>query len=242
MKKISVILPCYNEEKRIESTLKATVEFSKKNPNYEFIFVDDGSRDKTAEILNKKIVKMRGNKIKLISYKKNMGKGYAVKIGVASAEGDYICFTDSDLAYSLEHLKTMEKMLERCDIVIGRRGLASENIKNIPTLRRIIGIGYNLFSRAILNLNYKDMQAGIKGFRKEAAKKLFQKQIIKGWSFDTEVLYLAQKNGYKIREMPAKISNNDSYKTSKVKIVRDSIKMFLSLLKIRLNDAIGKYK
>ena len=85
------------------------------------------------------------------------------------------------------------------------------------------------------------MQAGIKGFRKEAARKLFAKQKIEGWSFDTELLYLANKNNYKVDEMPAELSDNNSYNYSKVKIVRDSAKMFFSLLKIKLNDITGKY-
>lgn len=241
MKKLSVILPCYNEKQNIRRTIEEVKKFSKLNPDYNFIFVDDGSKDETKKILEEEIKKAGNKSIKLISYAENKGKGNAVKMGVMNAEGDCICFTDSDLAYSLEHLKLLKEKLETCDIAIGVRGLAKQGVENVPLSRKIIGNTFNLFSRILLGLKFKDMQAGLKGFRKEAAKRLFEKQKIEGWAFDTEILYLAKKHGYKIKEVPAFVSNNDSYKTSKIKVIRDSTKMLLAIMGIKLNDILGRY-
>jgi len=239
MQKISVILPFYNEEKRILATLKEVEKFSKKNKNFDFLFVDDGSNDKTLDILRKE---KNSQKIRILSYTKNKGKGHAIRTGVKYVDGNLICFMDSDLAYSLEHLFEMKERLNDFDVVIGCRGLAEETAKNVPMIRKIFGVGFNILSRAILNLNFRDMQAGVKGFKREVAKKLFQNQKINGFSFDTEILYLAKKYKYSIGKIPARVSNNNSYSISKVNLFRDTLKMFLSLFIIRLNDLIGKYE
>ena len=237
-KEISVVFPCYNNELFIGSTIESVLDFSKKNLEYNFIFVNDGSTDKTLDIIREKTRGKR--KFKVVSYDKNMGKGFAVRRGIESSEGDYICFTDSDLAYDLEHLKIFSKQLENCDLVIGNRSLAN-NEKKIKFMRVLAGKVHNLLSRVVLGLTYIDMQAGIKGYRKEVAKDLFRRQKINDYSFDVEVVYLAKKKRYRIEELPAKLSIEHQSIGSNINLAKDSINMFSNLFRIRLNDLFGRY-
>lgn len=241
-RKISVILPMYNEYDVISKTLIEVLLFARKHRDYEFIFVDDGSTDDTKDfILEVKATSDRYAQLKIVSYPKNKGKGYAVGQGVLHSEGEYICFLDSDLAYSLEHLPIMVEKLKNNDVVIGNRGLVSSNSENISTLRILFGRVFNLCMRVILGLNFNDLQSGIKGFTRIAARDLFSSITIEGWSFDTELLFIAKKRGYSIGEIPVKVSKSHLNKESKIKLFKDSIEMFLSLIKIRLNDWLGKY-
>ncbi len=239
---VSVILPIYNEAKCIEKTLESIFEFAKNRPNYNFIFVNDGSTDKTKEILSNNLESAKTTNLKVISYEHNKGKGYAVKTGVKSAYGDYICYIDSDLAYSLEHLELIVEKLEYFDIVIGCRNLASSPIKGLSLIRIVAGKIFNFLSIFILNLPFSDMQAGIKGFHKDVAKELFKRQQITGFSFDVELIYIAHKGGYSIGEIPAIVSNQHLYKHSKVNILKDSLKMFFNLLQIRYKYRVARYE
>jgi len=237
--KISVILPCYNEEKIIEDTLKKVLNFSKKNPSYEFIFVDDGSKDKTLSLLKKYA---SNPKIKVVSYNPNQGKGHAVKRGIMKAQGGYIIFTDSDLAYSLSHLELVTKELASSQVVIGSRALSSKTPERTSLFKIIRGVTYNILSRIVLGLSYQDMQAGLKGFHGNVAKKIFSKQQIKNFSFDPEVIYIAKKHNYKITEIPAEVSEDHKEKSSQIKLFRDPAKMLLGLFEIKLNELRGKYE
>lgn len=240
--KVSVILPVYNESEYIEEIFDKILDFSFKNLPFNFIFVDDGSKDSTKEIIKRKIKESKNNRINLVSYNPNKGKGYAIKKGIQAAEGDKICFTDGDLAYSLEYLKEFSERLNKSDIVIGWRAPFSENFENTKPIRRLSGTIFNFFSKVVLELNYPDMQAGIKGFKKPVAKHLFSKNKINGWSFDTEIIFLAKRKGYSISQVPVRVSDSNLNIKSKVNLIRDSIKMFFSLLKIRFNYLLGKYE
>ena len=242
MRKVSVILPVYNEAKCIEKTLKSILEFAKNKPYYSFIFVNDGSIDKTKEILSNKIESAKIANVNVITYEDNKGKGYAIKTGVRSAYSEYICYMDSDLAYSLEHLELIVEKLEYFDIVIGCRNLTSSHIKGLSLIRRIAGKTFNWLSRFILNLPFSDMQAGIKGFKNDVAKELFKRQQIRGFSFDVELIYIAHKEGYRIGEIPAIVSAQHLYKHSKVNILKDSLEMFVNLLQIRYKYGGGRYE
>lgn len=242
MRKIDVVIPVYNEEKIIKKTLGEVLRFLEKNPNFTFIFVSDGSKDNTIYIIKEFIEKSNQDKIRLISYSQNKGKGNAIKVGVNNAKGDFICFIDVDLAYSLEHLNLLCKKLEENQVVIGHRVSSSPNyLSHVRPIRRLSGRVFNFLSRTILKLTFKDMQAGIKGFKKEVAHDLFNKQRILDFSFDTEIIYIAKKRKYSIIEVPAKLSEEHSYRASKVNLFKDSLKMFFSIIKIKLNDSKGYY-
>jgi len=234
--KISVILPVYNESKYIDDIFNSVLDFSNENPNYRFIFVNDGSVDETEKILKKKIALCDCERINLLSYNPNKGKGYAVKKGVEYSDGDYVIFTDGDLAYSLNHLKLFVQKLRFYDVVIGCRPIIRENIKKIKISRKIFGKSFNFLVKLMLNLNFTDTQAGIKGFRKEAAKNLFQKQKINGFGFDVEIITLANKMSYSISELPVIVSDSHKNMISNVSLIKDSVKMFFNILKIKFQN------
>lgn len=238
---VSVILPVYNEQACIQQTFEAVLQYLETHPNFTFIFVNDGSYDRTKQIIAAGIHIAKTPQIQLLSYSPRAGKGYAIRRGVEYADGDLICFLDSDLAYSLPHLDLLIEKLQTCDVVIGSRKLARGNRGEVRLDRRIAGKIFNLLSRKILGLQYSDMQAGLKGFRRPAAKRLFSGQTLTGFSFDVELIYLAKQWGYTIGEIPAKVSAKHQKKLSKVNLLHDSIKMLLDLLKIRFNDQLGRY-
>lgn len=214
--KIAVILPVYNEANCIEQTFDRILEFSQTNHAYNFIIVNDGSTDKTLEIIENKLKAGPAHHIKLISYSNRQGKGYAVKKGCDYVDADCICFMDGDLAYSLEHLEALVEKLEKFDVVIGCRNLDRENFRNLTLLRKISGKIFNLLSRAMLNLKYKDMQAGLKGFKKIPAQEIFKRQTLTGFSFDAELLFLAKKKDIQLVKFPQKFPSNTSTKFLKL--------------------------
>ena len=242
MLKVAVILPVYNEAKCIAKTWDSVLKFSNARPYYHFIFVNDGSTDQTKQILDTKLAMTSNSKIKVIEYEKNKGKGFAVKTAIKCVHEQYICFIDSDLAYSLEHLDLLVDKLDEFDVVIGCRNLVPESIKRVNLNRKLAGKIFNFISRKLLNLPFYDMQAGIKGFKKDVAKEVFQKQEMAGFSFDVELIFLAKKKGYKIGQIPVMVSGKHLNKVSKVNLLIDSIQMLLDLLKIKYNDIMRKYE
>ena len=239
--RVSVILPTYNEQACIEKTIDAVLDYHHTHPNYQFIFVNDGSLDRTQKILQARIQSVAEHTISLISYHDRAGKGYAVRQGVKAATGDYICYLDSDLAYSLKHLDLLVEKLCTHDVVIGCRSLVEQNSKGLSWNRKVAGRVFNRLSRLLLNLDYRDMQAGLKGFSKDSARVLFRQQRLTGFAFDVELIYLAKKIGYEIAEIPAALSDHHQQKLSKVNLWNDSIKMFLELWKIKFYDVSGYY-
>ena len=236
---VSVILPVYNEQTCIEKTFDAVLNYSRLHPNYHFLFVNDGSSDWTKPLLQSKINAAGRKEIQLLSYDFHAGKGFAIKRGLVHTHGDYICYIDSDLAYSLEHLELLIAELQQFDIVIGCRRLIRE--KELSLSRRIARRVFNLLSRGLLDLPYRDTQAGLKGFRRQAMKLLFSKQTMNGFSFDVELIYIAEKCGYSITEIPAIVSDEHQQKRSQVNLFSDSLEMLFDLLAIRFNDRRGKY-
>lgn len=228
---MSLILPVYNEESIISDTAHAAIEFTgRKFPEgYEIIFVNDGSSDATFNILSQ----YASENVKIISYEKNMGKGYAVRQGVLAAEGEYIVFTDCDLAYGLDvvfgFVSVMEKD-ERCAMSIGSRKLHEEGYKGYTFVRRLTSKTFLLILKIIGGLKVSDSQTGIKGFRNRQAKKIFENCEENRWMFDFEVLLTAQAMNMIIKEIPVKIIN---HRESKVSLLKDSFKMFGDIIKIK---------
>jgi dolichyl-phosphate beta-glucosyltransferase len=239
---VTVVLPVYNEQSCIAQTFDAVVAFARKHPSYTFLFVNDGSTDHTKAILADRLKIAQMPQLQMLSYSPRAGKGFAIKTGMNYAEGSYLCYLDSDLAYSLEHLGALVECLESQDVAIGSRSLVASNPAVLHWSRRLAGKVYNWVSRAALGLGYRDMQAGLKGFRRDVAKELFAQQSLMGFSFDVELIYLAKRQGYRIGQIPAQVSKQHQQKTSKVNLLSDSLKMFKDLLQIRWNDLIGRYR
>ncbi|NMG11228.1 glycosyltransferase [Brasilonema sp. UFV-L1] len=240
MNTISIIVPVYNEAQCIVNTFSSVFKFVVNKPWYNFIFVDDSSTDGTRQILESHIKLLNNSQISLLSYGTHRGKGYAVKTGVLYANGDYICFLDGDLAYSLEHLDLMVAKLADFDIVIGCRNLTRASHNGFKFNRVLAGRIFNLISRKILNLKFTDMQAGIKGFQKSVAKDLFKTQTIFGFAFDVELLYLAKKKKYTIGEIPVVVCKKHVHKKSQVNLFKHSIEMLFHLLQIVYYDKFLK--
>ena len=244
MFKLSLILPVYNEETEVHRTLDAVFALARQRPDMEFIFVDDGSKDHTAEHIDDRLRKENGHNLRLLALQQNAGKGHAVREGFTAATGDLLCFTDGDLPYSLDQVLTLERELsnEGIDIVIGSRNVPAAFNVEVPLRRRLLGTTFNAIVRCAMGLPYLDTQAGLKGFRRAAAHAIFPRLRTLGFSFDVEVLYLAKKSGHRVLEIPVRVSGEHNYKTSKLKLLKDSLRMFLEICRIRLNDFFGAYR
>lgn len=239
---VTVILPIYNESACIEQVFYTLLEFSQKDSSFNFILINDGSTDQTEQILENLLTFSKSPRIQLVSYPQRQGKGQAIKKGIEFAQTNYICFIDGDLAYSLDHLYPLVNSLEKFDIVIGCRNLELENFKRVNLTRKIAGLTFNWMTRKLLNLPFKDMQAGLKGFKRDVAKTLFTRQQLTGFAFDCELLYIAKKYNYTIGEIPAIVSPHHKTKQSKVNLIQDSVKMLINLFTIRINDILGYYE
>ena len=211
---ISIIIPAYNEEQRIVSTLDSIKKYLKRQKySSEIIVVDDGSVDNTKNIL-KKI-----KNIILVSYKKNKGKGYAIKKGVEKAKGKYILYMDADGAIPVKYLSDFLKFIDNYDIVIAVKRLKLN-------LRSFVSFCLRIFPVIFLNLN--DSQTGFKLFKRESAKKLFKNLKTYRWAFDFEILKNARKRNLKIKQVEVKIADNSR---SHVKIL-DLFRFLFDILKI----------
>ncbi len=235
--KYSIIIPSYNEEKRIESTLTSIEKFFKeKNDDVEIIVVNDGSKDKTSEVVQKNQALYKN--IKLIEFPDNSGKGNAIKIGAENSSGDYILFTDADDSTPIEEIVNFQKHLENYEIIIGSRKLEKSIIEiEQPLHRKIIArIGHFFISNLVKNI--KDTQCGFKLVKKDIALKIFAKQKIKRFGFDVEFLAIAQLYNLKILELPIKWKNVSG---STFRPILDSILTIKDLITIRYNLFRKKY-
>lgn len=242
MAELTVVIPVYNEELRIAKTCDAMLDFVSENPFCKVLFVNDGSVDNTVGIIEEKLRSNTASEhFRILDLKQNAGKGKAVKAGIENCNTEYVCFMDGDLAYSPEHLKTVFEKLHNSELVIGSRALGNDNPKNIPLIRRIFGWSFNKIVRTLLFMPYRDTQAGLKGFRTDAARQIFKRQLLFDFSFDVEILFLARKLKYHVAEIPAYVEPDHSEKASKVNLIKDSTKMFFSIFLIHINNITGKY-
>lgn len=228
---LSVVIPVYNEEKRFYPLLKPVVQYLEEHfANFELIIVNDGSLDQTESVIQKSIT---GNKnVKLISYYPNRGKGYAIRQGILSSRGQRVLFMDADLSTPLDQIPKILSQLERSDIVIGSRGIAAADIRQKPPLfRRFASFVFDQIKFIMVGLReFKDTQCGFKAFKGDIARSLFAKSKIDRFMFDAEILYMAQKQGLKINEIPVVWSDAPE---SKVRFLPGLIQMFRDLWRIR---------
>lgn len=236
--KISIVIPAYNEEEKIGKTLEEILKYLKnRDYSYELIVIDDGSIDNTLSIVKGFIRKNKN--IRLLRNSKNKGKGYSVKKGIMSAKYPFILFSDSDLSTPILELDKMINEIKSYDIVIASRNLKKSDIAvRQPLFRTLPGKAFSLLVNLITLLGIKDTQCGFKLFKKSIAREVFPKQTINRWGFDVEILYIAKKLGYKIKEVPVTWVNSEA---SKLNVLKDPFFMFIELLKIRLNNFLGKY-
>lgn len=235
--KLTLLIPTYNEEEIIKKTLIQVLNYlSKEKYSWEVLVVDDGSKDNTAKIVKG----FRAKGVRLEKLPKNKGKGAALKVGVKSAGGEYIIFSDADLSVPIENIDKFLPELEKGEnVVIGSRRASGAKIEvHQPWLRENMGRVFTFISRIITNTKISDFTCGFKGFAASVAKDIFERSQVERWSYDAEILYLAKKLGHSIKEVPVTWRNR---KDSRVALSSDIASSLRDLLKLRLNDFLGKY-
>jgi dolichyl-phosphate beta-glucosyltransferase len=195
---------------------------------FELIVVDDGSQDRTAEIVSTFASDHAG--VRLISYQPNRGKGHAVKVGMLDASGEFILFSDADLATPIEEVETLLRHLEAgAEVAIGSRAVAGSKLAvRQPWYRELAGRSFNLLAQRVAP-GIRDTQCGFKLFRRAAARDIFSRMEEDGFGFDAEALFIAMRLGYRVAEVPVCWVHREG---SKVRLVRDSTRMFLTLLRV----------
>lgn len=235
----SIILPAYNESARIAGTLDRILAHAMQcSWNVEVIVVNDGSSDDTAEIVRR--CAGEHPSVRLLENPGNRGKGYSVRNGMLCARGDILLFSDADLSSPIEEAdKLFRTIRSGADIAIGSRWVDPRlQIRRQPLYRRVFGRIFNLALRAILGLQFKDTQCGFKAFTRRSAREIFPLQKIERWGFDPELLYLAKRFGFVVREIPVAWSHREG---TRIHPVRDGIRMFGELLRVRWYAMKGNY-
>jgi glycosyltransferase involved in cell wall biosynthesis len=235
---LSIVVPAFNEAARIGDSIRKIDTFVRQFPaNCEIIVVDDGSLDGTSAVVRK----CQAQNLRLLRNEENHGKGYTVRQGVMAATGQYVLFTDADLSAPIEEAGKLLDVARNdgADVVIGSRAVDRSYIeKHQSRLRELGGIVFNLMVRLLLGLRLHDTQCGFKLFHRERSRPIFEKQTRSGFGFDPELLFLARRHGLTIRETPVRWRHAEG---SKVKFVRDGVRMFFDLVRIRWNALIGRY-
>ena len=237
--KYSIVIPAYNESARIRTTIEKILgHIQRRDWNAEVLVVNDGSTDDTPQIVQ--TYAADNPVLHLIDNPGNRGKGYSVRNGMLHACGEVILFSDADLSSPIEEAdKLFAAVQGGVDVAMGSRWLRRElQTQRQPLYRQVFGRVFNLALRILLGLHYQDTQCGFKAFSRRAVQSIFPLQHIERWGFDPEILYLAQRFGFRIEEVPVKWAHRDG---TRINPLRDGLRMFAELLKIRWYSISGKY-
>lgn len=235
---LSIVIPAYNEEHRLPESLQAIVEFTARQPySVEVVVVDNNSDDGTAAVIADYAAEfpfVHG------LFEGTQGKGAAVKRGMLAAQGHFRFICDADLSMPIDEVNKFFPLIENgFDIAIGSREAPGAQRYDEPSHRHIMGRVFNTIVRLLAIPKLQDTQCGFKMFTATATERLFPLQTMNGWSFDVEILYAARLHGFRVVEVPI----NWFYKaTDHIHPIRDSIDMFLEVLKIRLKGRQGYYQ
>ena len=237
---LSIIVPAYNEEALIGSTLDGLKAYLSARPEaYEIIVVDDGSQDETSTCIQE-WQKYNGVDLHLLINEKNMGKGFSIRRGVMESRGLFIIFIDADLPYELYAIDDFLNALRSgYDLAVGSRVLPGSEVKGVPILRYISGQIFSWMVQGVLFRGLPDTQCGFKSFRSGAAREIFRRVTIGGFGFDVEMLFVARKLKLAIQPVPVQMIEHRH--RSRVRLIVDSFKMFANLFMVRWNDLQGKY-
>lgn len=220
---ISVVIPFYNQERTISVSLKRIRRVLGSLSRYELIAVNDGSSDDTLRILQAE--QALDPSLKIVSYSKNMGKGYAVKRGVVESKGDIVLFTDGDLDISPDIILEYIRQLKTCDLVVGSKRHALSKVK-APMSRKFLSRAFNMIARISTGIKIKDTQAGLKAGKGEALRTIFKLMLVKRYAFDVELLTIVGLLRMNIVEMPINIDMDRKFK------FKDIWRMFVDVIAI----------
>ncbi len=241
---LSVVIPAYNETRRLRQSLEQIYVWLRAHPEtsgvrWEVIVVDDGSTDGTLELARE--LAARYPNLRPLTNGRNRGKGYSVRYGVLEARGRTILFTDADLSAPIEEAsKLLAVAQEGYPVVVGSRGVDRSLIEiHQSAWREFAGRTFNFLVRLLTGLGIKDTQCGFKLFDREATRPLFERQKIERFGFDPEILFLAKKSGLRIAEVGVRWSHDPD---SRVRLLRDSWRMFRELVRMRWNWFLGRYR
>ena len=239
MIELSVVIPAYNEEMRLPKTLRTIVDYLADRFSYEIIVVDDGSTDRTYEVSQKFFDMNQCGRV--LKNDGNCGKGCSVRRGMLEANGRLRLFSDADMSTPIDQLEKLHAEIRNgYDIAIGSRSLSDSDIKlHQPLYRELMGKVFNRFVQKAAVRGIIDTQCGFKLFTGEASHDIFVRQISNGFSFDVEVLFIASKLGYRVKEVPITWVNSPE---SKVNPITDSARMLLDLFFIRARNLRGIYR
>jgi glycosyltransferase involved in cell wall biosynthesis len=233
---LSIILPAYNEEARLPDALDKIFGFLQKQSfQSEVIIVENASTDQTLQIARASIDKYAGLRV---FHQDEPGKGRAVKLGVLEAQGDFRFICDVDLSMPVDEISRFLPPHNDSNITIASREAKGAVRYHEPAYRHVVGRVFNWIVQVMALPGLQDSQCGFKCFSREAAESLFPLQTINGWTFDVEILFIARRKRIPIKEIPIPWYHNPN---SKVRVVRDSIQMFLEILLIRWNSFRGRY-
>jgi glycosyltransferase involved in cell wall biosynthesis len=239
---LSVIIPAYNEAARLEKTLRGVVDYLRQNrPEAEVIVVDDGSADETADLARRVFQDSEDLRTSVISYKSNLGKGRAVRLGLLAARGDVALFSDADLSTPIAEEKKLVEPIANgdCDVAFGSRALDRSLIGVHQSWRREQGGRvFNLVVRLATGMPFWDTQCGFKAFRMSVCRPLIEAATIDRFGFDVELLYLAFRAGLNLKEIPVRWDHNEG---SKITLFTDSFKMVNEVGLIRQQARRGVY-
>ena len=241
MDSLTIVVPAYNEGRRLPATLETLCSYLESSPlrAKEIVVVDDGSTDQTAAIVREWSV--RNPMVRLLQNPGNRGKGYAVRAGFGEARCEWVLFTDADLSTPIEDLARLEAAIAASGAggAIGSRALDRKLVGKRQSLgREISGRVFNLFVRLVTGLPYRDTQCGFKLFRRDVAQALAARQKLEGFGFDVEILFIARRLGYRVEEVAVRWYNAEGTKGSLLK----GLAAFGDPLRVRWNDLRGRYR
>jgi dolichyl-phosphate beta-glucosyltransferase len=237
---LSVIIPAYNEERRLPATLESVYLFlSQSGHTFEILVVDDGSLDGTCDVVQEFASHHDG--LRLVSYAPNQGKGCAVRTGMLAARGDYLLMNDADGSSPIEEVdKLLDALKGGADVAIGSRAKVDPGVVVKAQLhRKYIGNTFNLIVQKLLLPGIQDTQCGFKLFKRDVAQDIFAVARLNGYAFDVELLYIAKLRNYKIAELAINWTNTEG---SKVNVLTDSPRMLAEVLRITLGAWTGSYR